>query len=57
LSEEASENLEIVRRRLAMSAEARTSVVRKRSGWTSDASRDDWGRRSELGRAHRHKLS
>src|ERR1700730_9059894 len=30
-----------VRRRQALSAEARTSVVRNRSGWTTDASRDD----------------
>src|SRR6266702_1412983 len=28
-------------RRQALSAEARTSVVRNRSGWTTDASRDD----------------
>ena len=30
-----------VRRSQALSAEARTSVVRNRSGWTTDASRDD----------------
>src|SRR6266403_5549523 len=30
-----------VRRRQALSAEVRTSVVRNRSGWTTDASRDD----------------
>src|ERR1700733_4800184 len=30
-----------VRRRQGVSAEARTSVVRNRSGWTTDASRDD----------------
>src|SRR5438445_7605738 len=28
-------------RRQALSAEARTSVVRNRSGWTTDSSRDD----------------